>query len=40
MKGQVMANFLTTHSDPRATILYEDLSDEIAKVYITQTSFK
>jgi len=39
MKGQVVADFLAEHPDPRATKLYEDLPDEVAKVCLTQTSF-
>jgi len=39
MKGQVVADFLAEHLDPRATELYEDLPDEVAKVCLTQTSF-
>ena len=31
---------MTEHSDPRTTKLYEDLSDEIAKVCITQASLE
>ena len=31
---------LSEHPDPRAIRLYEDLLDEIAEVYITQTSFE
>jgi len=40
MKGQVVTDFLTEHPDPRATKLYEDLLDEIAEVYLTQTYFE
>ena len=40
MKGQVVADFLAEHPDPRATKLYEDLPDEVAKVCLTQTSFE
>jgi len=40
MKGQAMADFLAEHPDPRMTKLYEDLSDEVAKVCLTQTSFE
>jgi len=40
VKGQAVADFLAEHPDPRATKLYEDLSDEIAEVCFTQTSFK
>ena len=39
-KGQAMAGFLAEYLDPRATRLYEDLPDEIADVYMTQTSFE
>jgi len=39
-KGQVVAGFLAEHPDSRAIRLYEDLSDEIAEVYMTQTSFE
>jgi len=35
-----VADFLAEHLDPRATTLYENLPDEIAKVYMTQTSFE
>jgi len=31
---------MTEHSDPRATKLYEDLPDEVAKVCLTQTVFE
>jgi len=40
MKGQVVADFLAEHLDPRATELYEDLPDEVAEVCLTQTSFE
>ena len=40
MKGQAVADFLAEHLDPRVTKLYEDLSDEIAEVCLTQTSFE
>jgi len=40
MKGQAVAYFLAEHSDPRMTKFYEDLSDEIAEVCMTQTSFE
>jgi len=40
MRGQEVTDFLAKHSDPRATRLYEDLSDEIIEVYMTQTSFE
>ena len=33
-----MVDFLDDHPDPRLTKLYEDLSDKIAEVYMTQTS--
>ena len=39
-KEQAVADFLAEHSDSRATRLYEDLIDEVAKVYMTQTSFE
>jgi len=35
-----VADFLAEHPDPRVTKLYEDLSDEVAEVCLTQTSFK
>jgi len=35
-----VVDFLAEHPDPRATRLYEDLPDEIAEVYMTQTSFE
>ena len=40
MEGQAVADFLAKHPDPRTTKLYEDLPNEIAEVYLTQTSFK
>ena len=40
VKGQAVADFLAEHPDPRTTKLYEDLPDEVAKVYFTQTSFE
>jgi len=40
MKGQAVTDFLSKHPDPRMTKLYEDLPDEIAEVYLTQTSFE
>ena len=40
VKGQAVADFLAEHPDPRVTELYEDLPDEVAKVCLTQTSFK
>ena len=40
MKGQVAADFLAEHPDPRVTELYEDLPDEVAEVCRTQTSFE
>jgi len=40
VKGQVMADFLAKHPDIRMTKLYEDLSDEITEVCMTQTSFE
>ena len=39
-KGQAVADFLAERLDSRATRLYEDTPDKIAKVYMTQTSFK
>jgi len=35
-----VADFLAEHPDPEATKLYEDLPDEVAEVYLTQTSFE
>ena len=35
-----MADFLVEHPDPRTTRLYEDLPNEIAEVYTTQTFFE
>ena len=35
VKGQVVADFLDEHPDPRATELYEDLPDEVAEVCLT-----
>ena len=40
VKGQAVADFLAEHPDLRATELYKDLPDEVAKFYLTQTSFK
>ena len=40
MKGHAVADFLAEHPDPMATKLYEDLPDEVAEVYLTQTSFE
>jgi len=40
VKGQAVADFLTEHPDLRATELYEDISDEVAEVFLTQTSFE
>jgi len=40
VKGQAVADFLVEHPDPRTIKLYEDFSDEIAEVCMTQTSFK
>ena len=34
------SDFLAEYPDPRAIRLYEDLPDEIAEVYMTQTSFE
>ena len=39
-KGQVVANFLAEHPDPRATRFYEDFPNDIDEVYIIQTSFE
>jgi len=38
--GQVVADFLAEHPDSRATKLYEDLPDEVAEAYMTQTTLK
>ena len=35
-----MTDFLVEHPDPRVTRLYEDLSDEVVEVYLTQTPFE
>jgi len=40
VKGQVMVDFLAEHPDLRTTKFYKDLSDEIAEVCMTQTSFE
>jgi len=40
VKGQAVADFLAEHPDPRATILYEDLPDEVAEVCLTQIFFE
>jgi len=40
VKGQAVADLLAEHPDPRTTKLYEDLSDEVAEVCFTQTSFE
>ena len=40
VKGQVVADFLVEHPDPRATELYDDLPDEVTEVCLTQTSFE
>ena len=40
MKGHAVADFLAEHPDPRAIELYEDLSDKVAEVCLTQTSFE
>ena len=40
VKGQAVADFLAEHPDPRAAKLYEDLPDEVAEAYQTQTSFE
>jgi len=38
--GQAVAYFLAEYPDPRTIKLYEDLPDEVAEIYITQTSFE
>jgi len=35
-----MVDFLAEYPDPRTIKLYEDLPDEVAEIYITQTSFE
>ena len=40
VKGQTVAYFLDEHPDSRTTKLYEDLSDQVAKVCMSQTPFK
>jgi len=40
VKGQVVKDFLAEHPDPRVTKLYENLSDEVAEVCLTQTYFE
>jgi len=40
VKGQSVTDFLIEHLDLRTTKLYEDLPDELAEVYMTQTSFE
>jgi len=40
VKGQAVVDFLAEHPDPRTTKLYEDLSDKVAEVCLTQTSFE
>ena len=35
VKGQVVADFLVEHPDPRATKLYKDLPDEVTEVCLT-----
>ena len=35
-----MTDFLAEYLDPRTIKLYEDFSDEVAEVYMTQTSFE
>jgi len=40
VKGQVVVDFLAEHVDLRMIKLYEDISDEVAKVCLTQTSFE
>jgi len=39
-KGQAIIDFLVEHPDPRTTKLYDDLPDEVAEVYVIQTSFE
>jgi len=39
-KEQAVVDFSAKHPDPKVTKLYEDLPDEIAEVYMTQTSFE
>jgi len=39
-KGQVIADFLAEHPALRTVKLYENLSDVIVEVCITQTSFE
>ena len=40
VKGQAVADFLAEHPDQRTIKLYEDFSDEVAEVCLTQTSFE
>ena len=40
VKGQAVVDFLAEQPDPRATKFYKDLSDEVAEVCLTQTSFE
>jgi len=40
VKGQAVADFLAEYPDLRTIKLYEDLPDEVAEIYITQTSFE
>jgi len=39
-KGQAVTDILAENLDPRVTRLYENLPNEIAEVYMTQTSFE
>ena len=40
LKGEAVADLLAEHPDLRVTELYEDLSDEVAEVCLTETSFE
>jgi len=40
VKRQTVTDFFVEHPDPRATKFYEDLSDEVVEVCLTQTSFE
>ena len=40
MKGQAVADFLAEYPDSRMIKLYEDLPNEVAEIYITQSSFE
>ena len=40
VKEHTVADFLAEHPELKATKLYEDLSDEVAEVCLTQTSFE